>query len=219
MYKNKLEVRKMTWISAKQEINVEEGIYLLLKLQASSNSKLKVLLEHLGRMQAWIENIDTALVDGDTRLSPLEPIEKKAVKNAKSNTEIDKICNKLHKKLMKLEDKERTTFLILGLEDNDKMDDCSVKVQKLLNNNLKISAVNIKHAFRVGKFKPKTKKTVTCELFNFEDKLKIHKNISNLKDSNIFINDDYLRNTRLIRNKLMLYGKEMHLKEAKFVKL
>ena len=82
-------------------------------------------------------------------------------------------------------------------------DDCERKVQDVLLNNLNIeSNIKIDQCHRFGKCRGSRPRTIVCRFLRFKGKQKILQNAKKLKDTGIFIYEDFYSDTMELRKSL-----------------
>ena len=124
-------------------------------------------------------------------------------------TTLNEEIKHLKTKLIDMEDRSRRNNLrIDGLTEsnNESWDECEEKVQSVLINKLGLKGVVIERAHRGSKSASKARKdvprTVVLKLLNFQDKVKIMKNCKKLRNTGIYINEDFCKETNELRKKL-----------------
>ncbi|XP_057304910.1 uncharacterized protein LOC130641911 [Hydractinia symbiolongicarpus] len=115
----------------------------------------------------------------------------------------DEKLKDLKEKLREMEDRSRRNNLrIDGLAEHEKgsWEDCKQKVKNLLKQKLNLENIIIERIHRV---RPMTEKegprTIVAKLLNWEDKEAILMNAKKLKNTCIYIYEDFSAATRLIR--------------------
>ena len=104
-------------------------------------------------------------------------------------------------KLIELEDRSRQDNLrIDGVEEtpNETWDICEEKVQSIIKEELGITAeIELDHCHRTGKFKKNQSKPriIVCRFLRFKDNGKLFKIQKKLKDTGIFIFEDFCKET------------------------
>ncbi|XP_065678091.1 uncharacterized protein LOC136093101 [Hydra vulgaris] len=109
-----------------------------------------------------------------------------------------------------LEDRSRRNNLrIEGITENvnKTWEETEDKVLKLFSKTLEVNEVEIERAHRIGYEKDGKTRTIILKLLRFKDKAKILKEAHRLKGLNIYINEDYSRETSIIRKKLFSEAK------------
>ena len=111
--------------------------------------------------------------------------------------------NDVSEKLIELEDRSRRNNLRFdGLTEvtNETWDGCERKIQKILSDKLEITEdVEIERCHRMGKRKGNRPRTIICKFLRFKDKQKILKNAKKLKNSGIYIYEDFCNDTMELR--------------------
>ena len=117
-------------------------------------------------------------------------------------------------KLIELEDRSRRNNIrIDGIEDdqNETWDSCEEKVQKLIKKKLGLeNEVEIERCHRMkNKNKDQSNnerrsrpRTIVCKLLRFKDKQKIIQNSKKLKNTGIFVYEDFCKDTMDLRKQL-----------------
>lgn len=127
--------------------------------------------------------------------------------------------NDVSEKLIELEDRSRRNNLRFdGLTEdtNETWDDCERKIQKILSDKLEITEdVEIERCHRMGKRKGNRPRTIVCKFLRFKDKQKILKNAKKLKNSGIYIYEDFCNDTMELRKSLWEEVME-HRRQGKF---
>ena len=107
--------------------------------------------------------------------------------------------NEVSKKLIELEDRSRRNNLRFdGLTEdpNETWDDCERKVQDVLLNKLNFEGnIEIDRCHRFGKRRGSRPRMIVCRFLRFKDKQKILQNAEILKDTGIFIYEDFCSDT------------------------
>ena len=127
--------------------------------------------------------------------------------------------NGVSEKLIELEDRSRRNNLRFdGLTEdtNETWDDCERKIQKILSDKLEITEdVEIERCHRMGKRKGNRPRTIICKFLRFKDKQKILKIEKKLKNSGIYIYEDFCSDTMELRKSLWEEVME-HRRQGKF---
>ena len=127
--------------------------------------------------------------------------------------------NDVSEKLIELEDRFRRNNLRFdGLTEdtNETWDDCERKIQKILSDKLEITEdVEIERCHRMEKRKGNRPRTIICKFLRFKDKQKILKNAKKLKNSGIYIYEDFCNDTMELRKSLWEEVME-HRRQGKF---
>ena len=120
------------------------------------------------------------------------------------------------KKLIELEDQSRrNNFRIDGVEEtpNETWDVCKEKVQSIIKEELGITAeIELDRCNRTSKLKKNQPKprTIVCRFLRYKDKEKTFKNSKKLKDTGIFIFEDFCKETVELRKSLWQEVLEHH---------
>ena len=114
--------------------------------------------------------------------------------------------NEVSKKLIELEDRSRCNNLRFdGLTEdpNETWNDCERKVQEVLLNKLNIEDnIEIDQCHRFGKRRESLPRTIVCRFLRFKGKQKSLQNTKKLKDTEIFIYEDFCSDTMELRKSL-----------------
>jgi transcriptional antiterminator Rof (Rho-off) len=130
------------------------------------------------------------------------------------------------KKLIDLEDRSRRCNIRLdGVYEhtNESWDDTKAKVKLCLKDNLKISEnIEIERAHRIpaNDFQRKNKlpRTIVCRLFRYSDKEKVLVKRGLLRETNIYINEDFSEETTRTRKELHFEAKK-HRAEGRYARV
>ena len=114
----------------------------------------------------------------------------------------------VNKKLIELEDRSRKNNIrIDGIVEtpNETWEECEMKVQEMFKMKMEIEE-NIEidrcHCIIPKKKDPTCPQTIICRLTKFKEKRKILINVKVLKDTGIFVFEDYCKDTKSLRKKL-----------------
>ena len=110
-------------------------------------------------------------------------------------------------KFIELEDRSRrNNFRIDGISEvsRETWEMCEDSVKDLIKTTLEINdEIEIDRCHRMGKFKDKKKpRSIVCRFLRFKDKQKILSNAKKLKNTGIFIYEDYCKETMDLRKSL-----------------
>ena len=128
--------------------------------------------------------------------------------NITSTAANDQNIKEIKDKLIDIENRSRRNNIrVEGVKEGDKEDweTSKRKLKKLLNDNLGLDAENItiERAHRTGKKINGKERVIVAKLLNYEDKEEILKNSYKLKDTGIYINEDYSEETLRKRAELI----------------
>ncbi|XP_065682419.1 uncharacterized protein LOC136095598 [Hydra vulgaris] len=220
-----VEVKKLiTEMFMKFKIETEE----MLKQQENTfinivSSNTKILNDRLDRVELNILQNSTKIASIAKEVEEIkeslnfhEDLFNKKIKTAiiclaKENLANFKLQNnnneliRINNKLREIEDRSRRNNLRIDgvLEnDNESWAECEKKVKEIFNNILGVKNVNIERAHRIGKVVHNKHRTIILKLLDFKDKTEILNNSSKLKGKNIFIYEDYCKETNIIRKTL-----------------
>ena len=106
---------------------------------------------------------------------------------------------------------QRNNLRFDGLTEdpNETWDDCERKVQDALLNKLNVEGnIEINRCHRFGKRRGSPLRTIVCRFLRFKDKQKILQNAKELKDTGMFIYEDFCSNTMELQKSLWEKGLE-----------
>ena len=131
---------------------------------------------------------------------------KKVKSDMKEITEDLLDSDKVSSKLIELEDRSlRNNLRIDGIaeDQNESWHECEEKVLEVIKGKLEIQdPIEIDRCHRMGKHKRNRPRTIIFKLNKFKDKQKILRNARNLKDTGIFIYEDFCDDTMKLRKSL-----------------
>ena len=115
--------------------------------------------------------------------------------------------NDVSSKLIELKDRSRRNNLrIDGVEEtpNETWEDCQIKIQELIKNKLKINeCIEIDRCHYLSKKKHQNcLRTIICRTTKFKEKQEILKNAKLLKNTGIFVYEDFCKDTMELRKEL-----------------
>ena len=112
----------------------------------------------------------------------------------------------MSKKLIDLKDRSRSNnlrFDSLTEDPNESWNDCKRKVQDVLLNKLNIEGnIEIDRCHRFGKRRASCPRPIVCRFLRFKDKQKFFQNAKKLKDTGIFIYEDFCSDAMELRKSL-----------------
>ena len=114
--------------------------------------------------------------------------------------------NEIKNQLRILEDRNRRNNLrIDGIaeSENESWEECEEKIKKVLKQEMNINNVNIERAHRMGKKNTNRPRTIIFKLLNWKEKEHIIRNSYKLKDTGVYINEDFSAATMEIRKGLL----------------
>ena len=89
---------------------------------------------------------------------------------------------------------------------NETQEECEEEIQKVFNEKLGVKNVQIERVHRSKRSNSNNnsekRRTIVCKLLNYKQKEQILRNTKKLKESNIFINEDFCQETMQYRKKL-----------------
>lgn len=124
----------------------------------------------------------------------------------------------LQTRLSEAEDRARRKNLRIGgvfEEEEESWNDCEEKVLKIFEKKLKLPGIEIERAHRTGGKKRDKARMIVLKLKSWKDKERILKEAKRLKGTNIFISEDYSKETMEIRSELWKKVKK-HREDGKY---
>lgn len=221
LFGNTDEVNELAGKLLNEDIDLQQGMRLLIKLQLETNEKINNFFQHLDKINQWLQNLDEAVVDMEDRICSLE----KAQVEEKSTSDLENIKREnvvLKQKLIELEDRSRRNNIVIsGVAENglETWEQTEKQVADLCAEKLEIKDLVIERAHRIGKRNSEKPRMIVCKLLSFKDKERIKSNGYKLKDTGIFVNDDYSEQTRKARFHLRSFARDMKSKGATSVKM
>ena len=175
----------------------------LKKSMESINDKITFIERDLEQLK---EDLNVGDQLREDRLNRLE-------EKVKSGVDSDEL-KKVREKMREIEDRSRRNNIrIEGLKENEResWEDTERKVQEVFVNNLGLNNIKIERAHRVGRRdgNGERPRTVVLKLLDFKDKEKVLSKRKKLTNTNIFINEDFCKETVEIRKSLMPKVKEL----------
>ncbi|XP_065667668.1 uncharacterized protein LOC136087964 [Hydra vulgaris] len=213
------EIKKML---AQMFDEYKKEIEKILKQQEKNfvdilSSNLKIINDRLGLIENKsadnvnkINKLQKELNELKENLNFHEHLIEQKVKTVSNNLEKKSPIQNINEKNRILEDRSRRNNLrIEGITEsvNETWDETEDKVLKLFSKTLEVNEVEIERAHRTGYKKHGKTRTIILKLLRFKDKTKILKEAHRLKGLNIYINEDYSRETSIIRKKLFSEAK------------
>ena len=184
----------------------QERVSEIIKLQLiTTNERLDKISQEVVDITKSLEFTQGELHDG------LENVQKdiKHVKSDLQEIEDDLLDpDFVVEKLTELEDRSRRNNIrIDGITENpnETWEKCEEEVKKLIETKLNIDGeIEIDRCHRMGKFKRNNVKprTIVCRFLRFKDKQKILRNAKLLKNTGIFIYEDFCDDTMELRKTL-----------------
>ena len=156
-----------------------------------------------------IKNINKQVNDLKESINFNEDVTEKKIKELHDRTdEVNAESDEIWDQLRQLEDRNRRSNLRIGGIDESEDEtsgDVEEKVKKLFKDTLKIEdEIEIERAHRTGPIKKNGKpRTIVMKLLRYVDKTKILKNGNKLKNTDIWISEDFSGRTVDIRKKLL----------------
>ena len=177
------------------------------KLNEILKSQLQNTNERLDKIYNEVLEITKSSDLTQGKLDEELPIVKNDISKIKSDMQVleDDLLdpNEVSKKLTELKDRSRRNNLRFdGLTEDpyETWDDCERKVQDVLLNKLNIEGnIEIDRCHRFGKRRGSCPRTIVCRFLRFKDKQKFFQNAKKLKDTGIFIYEDFCSDTMELR--------------------
>lgn len=163
-------------------------------------SKIEKIIDKNSRRIKDIEDEIEGFKDSLTFQSDIMDQKFGQIKNDQEET-----IKELKEKQRQMEDRSRRNNLrIDGISEhkNETWKDCEDKVLNLFEHKLGVKDAIIERAHRSGVQKQKKPRTIVLKLLNYKDKEKILKECSKLKGMNIFVYEDFSKETVKIRKLL-----------------
>lgn len=133
-------------------------------------------------------------------------------------TDLKHYVEKCQQKCNELEDRSRRNNLrIDGLSEGDAetWDETEKKVKNVFSKKLNVQNVRIERAHRVGKKTEERHRTIVLKMLDYKEKEMILSKASQLKNTGIYINEDFCADT-LLKRKSLWEQVKMHRKNGKF---
>ncbi|XP_023241467.1 uncharacterized protein LOC111639760 [Centruroides sculpturatus] len=194
------------------EFDIKDGISLLIQLNLKQNKKLEGMIARIDRIYSWVENLDEAIVNIETRLEDLEKKFTYDTGKILSDDRID-LENKLAEFTLSQERFEcflrRNNLIIFGLPESED-NNLQVKdvVLEFFQNKLSVDNVRLERCYRLGQQRKDSIRLIYCSFFDYGDKCKIKRAAFKLKGTRIFIMDDLPPLTRDIRKIMNDFARE-----------
>lgn len=179
-------------------------------LQEFISSKLLVTNERLNELSKEVKDITESLEFTQKQVEEDTKAIKKDIERLKKNVgEIERDLldpEDVSKKLIELEDRSRRNNLrIDGIQESDdeSWEKCEEDLQNIIKDKLDIDKeIEIDRCHRAGKKQYNRPRTIVCRITNFKDKQLILKNAKKLKNTGIYIYEDFCRDTMELRKQL-----------------
>ena len=204
---------------AKQEKNISNLINgnfeITMKEIRKSQDEIKDLRKEITEFKESLEFTENELHGKIKKLEEKHESIKKTVDEI-YNSQVD--SDFVYDKLIDLEDRSRRNNLrIYGISESkyETWEKCEEKVDEVFREKLGLDNIQIERAHRVkrGKNDKSTKpRTIVCNLLSFKEKKLVIKNAKNLKNTNIFIDEDFSPETMEYRKQLWEELKELRRK-------
>lgn len=198
-------------ILSEENIDLQKGIRLLINLQLESNNNANKMMERIDKLTSWIENIDDAMVDMESRIQEVENKLSNPPSSVRTEVLVNPLIGDLTRKITELEDRSRrNNIVIAGLEEigSGTWEEVEEQVIELCRSKLSVTDISIERAHRIGRKNQNKPRPIVCKLLNYKDKERIKRNGYKLKGTNIFINDDFSNSTRTARYHLRAFMKD-----------
>ena len=197
----------------KEEFEVHEN-----KINDIIKTNMEAVNVRLNTISEKVHEITKSLKFTQNKFDEELAIVKNNIKKVKSDmkeiTEDLLDSDKVSSKLIELEDRSRRNNLrIDGIaeDQNESWHECEEKVLEVIKGKLEIQdPIEIDRCHRMGKHKRNRPRTIIFKLNKFKDKQKILQNARNLKDTGIFIYEDFCDDTMELRKSLWEQVLEHH---------
>ena len=203
----------------------EENIKIIISANTKiTNDRIDMLNKKIDDFQESLEFTENQLNDKINDVEEKHNIKITSLENKIKDIDIQNINGellKLRNKVIDLEDRSRRNNLRMdGIKEteNETWEECERKVKSVLINKLGIGEVHIERAHRGGYSKDQkgnkrhdVPRSIVFKLLSFRDKSFILKNANKLKDTGIYINEDFCKETNDIRKSLWPKVKELRL--------
>ena len=172
------------------------------------SSNLQIINQRLEKIENKIKETQTELQSVKESVQFTQDIlidEKVNMLREELQANIGQVDQEYSEKLRIMEDRARRNNLrIDGLEEEhgETWEQTEEKVIKLFEEDLGVTGIEIERAHRTGK-KNNKNRTIVMKLLNYKDKVRILKHCYKLKGTNIFVNEDFSKETVNIRRDLM----------------
>ena len=202
----------------KHEENVTKIISSNLKI---INQRFEQLTEEIRGNKEDLKIVKSEVNDLKTSIQFTENLLEDKIRsiNDKIST-IEKDRAAIIEKLRTLEDRNRRNNLrIEGISENkyETWEDTTEKVQRLFSHRLGLDNIEIERAHRTGIRRSNKPRSITLKLLRYQDKERIMKERRKLKGSEIYINEDFSKETVEIRKKLREKIKERQTKDGEIL--
>ena len=130
------------------------------------------------------------------------------LQRSSANGNDNSVINEIKSKLVDLENRSRRNnlrFEGIAEEDEEDWNKCEEKIKNIVKEKLDIDAdnISIERAHRAGKKKDNKHRVIIARFLDFKDKEKILKRANRLKNSGIYINEDFAEETMKKRADLL----------------
>ena len=210
VFKTHEENTKYTELFKNHEENIKTIIAANTKIMIDRIDKLTVTINDLQQSLEFTENVlKEKIIDVEQKFSSKQRQMEEQVRFTQENYVPKKVHDQARNKLIDLEDRSRWENLrIDGIPESirETWEDCERKVKDIIKNKLGIDNIIIERAHRIAT-RDKTQerqnpKTIIFKLSSYKDKIKILKNVKKLKNTGIYINEDFCRETMEKRKEL-----------------
>ena len=198
------------------------------------SANIKIINQRITAIANDIDDVKRSLEFTESELQDKIKIQENEMKKFKNYCD-EKINNysatedsetkKLKDKIVDLENRSRRNNLrIDGISESaeETPEECELKALELFASKLNVNNVTIERAHRTGNINNERRKnksrTIILKLLNYQDKIKILRNANKLKDTGIFINEDFAKETVEKRKQLWDEVKRLRL-EGKYATL
>ena len=201
---NKHEKTILTFISDNNKL-IHEKLDGINRRIHDQNERIQVL-ENLN--DEFKESLDVThdILEGKIKHTNKKLSEFSEEINAHRHNNQDRVdIGLLRDKFRDMEDRlRRNNLSIEGIEDEkeETWEATERKVLSILTNNLNLQDIRIERAHRMVPHNNDKKRTVIIKLLDYKDKVEILKNAKSLKNTGLYINEDFSSETMAIRKQL-----------------
>lgn len=168
------------------------------------SSNMKIFSDKFDKFHRDVEDLKQSVTFTDIDLN--KKIKKQELQISSQYNEFNATFHSFKEKLVDLENRSRRNNLrITGLTEmeNETSKDCEQIVSKLFTEKLGVPGVVVERAHRTGSTNSTTKpRTIILKLLNYQDKMKILYNCKKLKNTGVYVNEDFARETMDKRREL-----------------
>ena len=191
---------------AKQQQQISKIIENNLVTTKQEIGKLREEINDLKNSIEFTENVlEEKVAKVEQNVCELQGKFKKVEEDVPYMSDYIEDAENIHNKLVELEDlSRRNNMRTDGIKEHNKetWEKCERKVHSVLKEWLDIENMEIERAHRAGRKSRDKPRTIVCKLLRFKYKQNILRKAKLLKETNIFINEDYCQDTVECRKEL-----------------